>query len=101
MADEKKGGSVVFLNHTRNPFVVKDVEGVVRRVGIGDSVEVSPEKAKELRKITGFVDASKYQRPSSEVESLRKDKAELMEKCESQAKEIAGLKEDLAKAKKK
>ena len=101
MAEEKKVESVVFLNHTNNPYVIKCVDGVVRRIGIGESVEVTKERAISLRKVTGFVDASKYQRPSSEVESLKKEKAELAEKCEALAKENAGLKEDLAKAKKK
>jgi len=91
MAETK---NTVFLNHTKNPMIVKDFEGKVVRVAIGDSVEVGPKEAEQLRKVAGFVDASKYVKPSSEMEALRKEVLELR-------KENAALKEENAKLKKK
>jgi len=88
MADK----NVVFLNHTKNPQIVKDFEGKVVRVSIGESVEVDAKVAEQLRKVTGFVDASKYVKPSSESEALRKEVLELR-------KENAELKEELKKKK--
>ena len=85
MADEKKVSGVVFLNHTKNPFIVKNVAGIVVKVLIGESVEVAPLQAEMLKKVSGFVDASKYQRPSSEVAKLKANIAAL-------EKEIAELK---------
>lgn len=86
--------SVVILNHTKNPMLIKGLDGKPARVHIGDSIEVTPDVAEQLKKISGVVDAAKYQKPSSEVEALR---AKVLE----QDKEIAALKEELAKAKKK
>ncbi len=64
--------NTVFINMTKNPQIVKDFEGKVVRVSIGESVEVLPAVAEQLRKVTGFQDAAKYVKPSSESEAMRK-----------------------------
>lgn len=92
--------NTVFLNHTKNPQIVKDFEGKVVRVGIGDSVEVLPAVAEQLRKVTGFVDASKYVKPSSESEAMRKEVLDLRKENADLKEQNAKLKEDLKKAKK-
>lgn len=87
-----EGKNVVFLNHTKNPQIVKNFEDKVVKIAIGESVEVKADVAEQLRKVRGFVDASKYVKPSSEAEALNKEVLALRKENAEQKEEIAKLK---------
>ena len=80
--------TVTFINNSQNPHRMKNSEGVIVSVQIGEMVEVSAEDAKKHAQIRGFVDTAKYTKPSSEVEGLKKKVAELEAKVASLIEEL-------------
>ncbi len=82
MAEEK---TIVLLNNSRNPLLVKNSAGDEVKVMRGEPVEVFESLAKKLMRFYGVVDASKFVRPMANEERLNA--------------EISQLKKDLAAAK--
>ena len=80
--------TVTFINNSQNPHRMKNAEGVIVSVQIGETIEVSAEDALKHAKIRGFVDTAKYVKPSSEVEGLKKKIAELEAKVASLIEEL-------------
>ena len=83
---------VTLINNTPNPHTVKDAEGKIVRVAVGNPVIVTETEAKKLLGFYGFVDASKWVKPTSREEELAKENAAM--KAEMKALKAAAAKKD-------
>ena len=95
MADK----TVTFVNNTKNPQRMRNADGEIVMVPIGSPVEVSAADAVKFKDVRGFVDASKYIKPSSEVDALKKENADLKEQVKKLNDKIVSLLEELKKKK--